>query len=103
MLAEFWLQTIVPGLNGRPGCFEKVEAACVEIPASRHAGHGAAVVVVKYNAAFGQAVDVGGLYPGVVVVGVEVVAVEGVEHDEDGAHRVSPYWKNLKIWLRGRP
>ena len=61
-----------------------------QIAAGRHAGHGAAVVVIKNQAALGQPVDVGGLDPG-GAVGIEVVAVEGVEHDEHGFHGWVPF------------
>ena len=82
---QFRLQAVIPRLDRGPGCFQEVAPAGIHLPSGRHAGHGAAVVIVEDESSLGEPVDVGCPNPRVIVVAVEVVAVERVEGDKDGS------------------
>ena len=86
--AQFGLETVVPRLNRRPRGFQEIDASGIHFATCGHTGHRAAIVIVEDYAARRQTVDVRRLDPGVFVVAFEVVAIEGIEGNEDRSHSV---------------
>ena len=85
LLAHECGETLVPRLDGAPGCLQKVDPARHHLPSGRHAWQRACVVVVKDGTPFRQPVDVRSDRK-ISSVATQVMPVQGIHDDEDGSH-----------------
>ena len=98
---------VVERLVRPPGTVQEVVPAGVQLPACRHARHGADVVVVESNRALAQADEVGGERPVAAVVR-QHVPVQRVVHDHYSFHAAASsieldFLKQASASLRRKP
>ena len=85
VLFQYGESGVIERLVRPPGTVQEVVPAGVQLPARRHARHGADVVVVESDGALAEADEVGGQRPVAAVVR-QHVPVQRVVHDHYSFH-----------------